>query len=55
MHDKKMTSFESPDLRKLQAVVINARTTIFIDKDADPDEAKRLYEERHQPVNRKYK
>ena len=55
MQDKKIVSFESPDLKKLQAVVINSRTTIFIDKDADPDEAKRIYEERHQPINRKSK
>lgn len=55
MYDKKIISGGSLDLNKLQAVVIDARTTIFIDKDADPNEAKRLYEEKHRPINRKLK
>ena len=55
MYDKKMVSFVSPNLDKLQAVIIDGRTTIYIDKDADPKEAKRLYAERRKLVNLKYK
>jgi hypothetical protein len=55
MYDKKIISFVSPDLRKLQAVIIDGRTTIFIDKDSDPNEARRLYEERRHVINIKLK
>lgn len=55
MYDKKINITVSPDLTKLQAVIINGRTTIYIDKDADPDDAKRLYEERRQAITIKLK
>jgi hypothetical protein len=55
MFEKKMPSFASPDLNKLQAVIIDGRTTIFIDKDANPNEARRLYEERRHVINIKLK
>ena len=47
MYEKKTISFVSPDLKKLQAVIIDARTTIFIDKYADPIEARRRYAQWH--------
>lgn len=43
MYDKKNATFKSPDLEKLQAVVINMRTTIYIPVDADPGEARQRY------------
>jgi hypothetical protein len=43
MHDKKISSFESPDLKKLKAVVIDNKTTIYIDPDTDADEARKRY------------
>lgn len=55
MNDKKLITFVSPDLKKLQAVIIDGSTTIYIDKDSDPNEAKRLYAERRLAVNIKLK
>jgi hypothetical protein len=55
MYDKKIVSIASPDMTKLKAVIIDGRTTIYIDKDADPGDAKRLYEERRQALNIKIK
>jgi len=55
MYDKKINIIVSPDLTKLKAVIINGRTTIYIDKDSDPDDARRLYEERRQALNIKIK
>ena len=43
IYDKKITTFKSPDLEKLQAVVIDLRTRIYIAIDADPEEAKERY------------
>lgn len=43
MYDKKNATLKSPDLNKLQPVVINMRTTIYIPVDADPVEAKERY------------
>lgn len=42
----------SPDLNKLQRVVIDRSTTIYVGKDQDPKEAKRKWVEKMQ--NRKY-
>lgn len=42
MKDKK-EGFNSPDLTKLQAVVIDERTTIYVHIDSDPKEAKDHY------------
>jgi hypothetical protein len=43
MFEKKQTNFKTPDLNKLQEVVIDARTRIYIALDADPTEAKNRY------------
>ncbi len=43
MYNKKQSVFKSPDLQKLQEVVIDLRTKIYIAIDADPEEAKTRY------------
>jgi hypothetical protein len=43
MHEKKHIEYKSPDLSKLQEVVIDIRTKIYIARDADPAEAKIKY------------
>lgn len=43
MYDKKNTIIKSPDLEKLQAVVIDYKTTIYIAIDADPEKARKRY------------
>lgn len=43
MFEKKQTVFKSPDLNKLQAVVIDHRTKIYIALGADPEEARARY------------
>lgn len=43
MYDKKPTSFVSPDLSKLQAVVIDIKTILYIALDADPKLARENY------------
>lgn len=43
MYEKKTPTFKSPDLNKLQEVIINARTRIYIEAGADPEEAKERY------------
>ena len=50
MSEKKGNNFESPNISKLQAVVIDSKTTIYIEQDADPVEAKGRYLAR---INRK--
>ena len=42
-YDKKPVSFISPDLSKLQAVVIDVKTILYIALDADPKLAKSSY------------
>lgn len=46
MYERKHQNFPSPDLKKMQEVVINARTRIYIGADEDPEEAKERYLER---------
>lgn len=46
MFDKKQNSFKSPDLHKMQEVIINARTRIYVEEGQDPEEAKKRYLER---------
>ena len=46
MFDKKQNSFKSPDLQKMQEVIINARTRIYVEEGQDPEEAKERYLER---------
>jgi len=43
MYDKKQSNFKSPDLSKLQEVVIDLRTKIYIAIGSDPEEAKVRY------------
>jgi hypothetical protein len=43
MSEKKINNFESPNVSKLQAVVIDHKTTIYIAQDANPEEAKSRY------------
>jgi putative ubiquitin-RnfH superfamily antitoxin RatB of RatAB toxin-antitoxin module len=46
MYEKKQPVFKSPDLTKMQLVAIDQRTKIYIALDADPDEARKRYQER---------
>ena len=48
MYDKKQGHFPSPDLSKLQAVVIDQKTIIYIAIGADPEAARKRYAERLQ-------
>jgi len=50
MVEKKQNIFKSPDITKLQEVVIDAKTIIYIPLDGDAEEARSRYLER---VNRK--
>ena len=43
MYEKRNATFKSPDLEKLQAVVIDFKTTIFINIGADPVKARERY------------
>jgi hypothetical protein len=43
MFEKKQSTFKSPDLGKLQEVVIDTRTKIYIAVGANPEEAKSRY------------
>jgi hypothetical protein len=44
--DKKQPAYKTPNLAKMQEVVIDSRTRIYIDLDADPVKAKTRYLER---------
>ncbi len=41
--DKKQITFKTPDLSKMQEVIIDVRTRIYIDPGADPEEARERY------------
>lgn len=43
MSEKKGVNYESPNISKMQAVVIDNKTTIYIALDSDPEEAKKRY------------
>ena len=43
MYEKKQNNFKSPDLTKLQEVVIDLRTKIYIELGEDPEEARNRY------------
>lgn len=43
MFEKKQNNFKSPDMSKLQEVVIDLKTRIYIALDADPEEARARY------------
>jgi thymidylate kinase len=49
MFEKKQVVFKSPDMSKLQEVVIDMKTKIYIALDADPKEAKKRYMARVHP------
>jgi hypothetical protein len=44
--EKKQVTFKSPDLSKMQEVIIDRRTRIYIAPDADPEQARIRYLER---------
>lgn len=48
MFDKKQKTYESPDLAKLQVVVIDSRTKLYIGLDDDPEEARKRYLSRNE-------
>lgn len=43
MQEKKQTVFKTPDITRMQEVVINHRTKIYIAVGADPEEARSRY------------
>ena len=50
--EKKQVVFKSPDMSKLQEVVIDVKTKIYIALDADPEEARSRYWARIDAKNR---
>ena len=44
--NKRQTTFKTPNLSKMQEVIIDSRTRIYIALDADPEEARSRYLER---------
>lgn len=46
MSEKKHKAYISPDLSKMQEIIVNLRTKIYIPRGADPEEAKRRYLQR---------
>jgi hypothetical protein len=46
MQEKKQIVFKTPDITKMQEVVINPRTKIYIAVGADPNEARSRYQAR---------
>ena len=46
MAEKKHKPYVSPDLSKMQEIIVNWRTKIYVARDADPEEAKRRYLQR---------
>lgn len=43
MQEKYKSSFVTPDISKMQEVIINHRTKIYIAQGADPEEARTRY------------
>ena len=43
MQEKKQIVFKTPDITRMQEVVINPRTKIYIQVGADPEEARSRY------------
>ncbi len=46
MQERKTNNFKSPDITKLQEVVIDDRTKIYVAVGMDPDEARSRYKSR---------
>ncbi len=51
MNKKNQNNYETPDIGKLQEVVIDFRTKIYIAIDADPIEAKKRYLLKHGKIS----
>jgi hypothetical protein len=51
MYEKKQVVFKSPDLSKLQVVIIDDRTRIYVALDADPEESRIKYIEKLEAKN----
>ncbi|MCX6253608.1 MAG: hypothetical protein NTV31_03930 [Bacteroidia bacterium] len=43
MQERKQINFKTPDITKMQEVVINPRTKLYIAVGADPEEARSRY------------
>ncbi|MCD4682452.1 MAG: hypothetical protein K8R86_04130 [Bacteroidales bacterium] len=41
--NRKQTVFKTPNVSKMQEVIIDGRTRIYIDIDADPEQARKRY------------
>ena len=54
MFEKKQSNYQSPDLSKLQEVVIDFRTKIYIAIGADSEEARSRYMSRLDAKNKMY-
>lgn len=52
MYEKKHNNFKTPDLTKLQEVVIDVRTKIYVALGADPEEAKSRFLSRLEAKNK---
>ena len=52
MFERKQISFKTPDLSKLQEVVIDVRTKIYVALGADPEEARSRYLARLEAKNK---
>jgi len=52
MQEKKQIVFKTPDITRMQEVVINARTKLYIAIDADPEEARSRYQARQDAKGR---
>jgi hypothetical protein len=48
MQVKSNNNFKTPDITKMQEVIINARTRIYIRMGADPEEARIRYQARQE-------
>ena len=49
--NKKQTVHKTPNTAKMQEVIIDGKTRIYIDIDADPEQARNRYLARLQPNN----
>jgi len=52
MHERKSNDFKTPDITKMQEVVINYRTKIYIAVGADPEEARTRFLDRQKSTAR---
>ena len=43
MHERKQIIFKTPDITKMQEVIINYKTKLYIAMGADPEEARSRY------------